>query len=91
MKLPTIEEFAVQAAEKALDEYVYEGKTLRQWVEILKDYDDKQSTLQNIVEKLKEEHIECEKCPLFEKVFRQVAFEEAIAIVKEVGGMNERA
>ena len=31
-KFPTIEEFAKSVAEKALDEYVCDGKTLRQWV-----------------------------------------------------------
>ena len=35
MEFPTIEEFAKDVAEKALDEYEYKGKTLRQWVEII--------------------------------------------------------
>lgn len=53
MKFPTFEEMAKEVAEKALDEYVYEGKTIRQWVEILKDYDDKKTTLERIAEQLK--------------------------------------
>lgn len=66
MKFPTISEMARDVAEKALDEYVYEGKTIRQWVEVLKDYDDKQATLERIVERLEEELIladgEKERC-----------------------------
>ena len=34
MKFPTMDEFAQNVAEKALDEYEYKGKTLRQWIEI---------------------------------------------------------
>lgn len=83
MKFPTITEIAKEVAEKALDEYVYEGKTIRQWVEILKDYDDKQSTLQDIVERLEERK---NRPPELE--YRHLNFEEAIEIVKEVGGMN---
>ena len=35
MKFPTMDEFAKNVAEKALDEYEYNGKTLREWVEII--------------------------------------------------------
>ena len=35
MKFPTYEEMAQNVAEKALDEYEYKGKTLRQWIEIV--------------------------------------------------------
>ena len=35
MEFPTIEEFAKDVAEKALDEYEYNGKTIRQWIEII--------------------------------------------------------
>lgn len=55
MKFPTIEEMAKEVAEKALDEYVYEGKTIRQWGEILKDYVDKKTTLERIAEQLEAE------------------------------------
>jgi hypothetical protein len=35
MKFPTIDEFAKGVAEKALDEVTYEGKTIREWAEII--------------------------------------------------------
>ena len=35
MKFPTYEEMARNVAEKALDEYVYEGKTIREWVRMI--------------------------------------------------------
>ena len=35
MEFPTIDKFAKEVAEKALDEITYEGKTVREWVEIL--------------------------------------------------------
>ena len=35
MKFPTVEEMAQNVAEKALDEWEYKGKTLRQWVKII--------------------------------------------------------
>jgi hypothetical protein len=35
MEFPTIDEFAKNVAEKALDEILYEGKTVREWVEII--------------------------------------------------------
>lgn len=73
MKFPTTEEFVKSIAEKAFDEYEYEGKTLRQWVEILKDYDDKQTTLQRIVERLEKE------LPIYNG--------KAIQIVRKEGGL----
>lgn len=54
IKFNVVEEMAKTVAEKALDEYVYQGKTIRQWVEILKDYDAKQTVLHEIVERLEE-------------------------------------
>ena len=35
MKFPTIKEMAEEVAEKALDEFEYKDKTLRQWIEII--------------------------------------------------------
>lgn len=35
MKFPTYEEMAKNVAEKALDEYEYKNKTLREWIEII--------------------------------------------------------
>ncbi len=34
-KLPTYEEMGKKIAEEALDGYIYKGKTLREWVDIL--------------------------------------------------------
>lgn len=34
-KFPTMDEFAKSVAEKALDDYMYEGKTIREWTEII--------------------------------------------------------
>lgn len=35
-KLPTIDEFVKTVVEKTLDEFEYEGKTIREWVELIK-------------------------------------------------------
>lgn len=40
---------------------------------------------EKVVEQLEELHKKCENCPKFEKVFRQVAFEKSIDIVKKGG------
>lgn len=79
MKFPTMEEMARNLAEKALDEYVYEGKTIRQWAEVLADYDDKQTTLERIVERLEK------KIQPLHNVNWNAAIEEAIEIIKEEG------
>ena len=34
-KLPTIEEFAKQVSDLALDEFEYEGKTIREWAQLI--------------------------------------------------------
>lgn len=34
-KFPTFEEMCKRIAEEALDGYIYEGKTLREWIDIL--------------------------------------------------------
>lgn len=34
-KFPTMEEFAKQATDLALDEFQYEGKTIREWTEVI--------------------------------------------------------
>lgn len=61
-------------------EYLRE-KTVKAW--------NTRKSMERILERLKEKHVESEKCPKFEKAFRQVAFEEAIEIVKEEGGLHE--
>ena len=35
LRFQMVEEMAKEVAEKALNEYVFEGKTIRQWVEII--------------------------------------------------------
>lgn len=35
MEFPTIDKFAKEVAENALDEITYEGKTIREWAEII--------------------------------------------------------
>ena len=40
MKFPTYEKMAKDVAEKALDEYVYQGKTLREWIQIILESQD---------------------------------------------------
>ena len=92
MKIPTTEEFVKSIAEKAFNEYEYEGKTLRQWVEILKDYVDKQTTLQRIVERLEEVMDEAQD-KLSEDFIYYDGYgdgvDRAIEIVREEGGLNE--
>ncbi len=39
MEFPTIDKFAKDVAEKVLDEFIYEGKTIREWVEIIAKQD----------------------------------------------------
>lgn len=51
MKFSLIEKMGKNVAKKAFDEYEYKGKTIRQWADILKDYDDKQATLQRIAKR----------------------------------------
>lgn len=38
-EFPTYEEMAKEVAEKALDEFTYKDKTLREWVEIIVEQD----------------------------------------------------
>lgn len=83
IKFKTITEMAKEVAEKALDEYEYEGKTIRQWVEILKDYDDKQSTLQEIVKRLEKK--------IDNKLYNpnwNAGIIAAISIVEHIGGVK---
>ena len=35
VKFPTMDEFAKEVAEKALDDFEYEGKTIREWVQMI--------------------------------------------------------
>lgn len=38
-KIPTYEEIAKKVAEKALDEFLYEGKSIREWIKIIASED----------------------------------------------------
>ena len=38
MKFPSMDEFVKSCADKALNEYEYEGRTFREWIEILKKH-----------------------------------------------------
>ena len=35
MKFPTVNKLAEQVDEEALDKYLYKGKTLREWIDII--------------------------------------------------------
>ena len=100
MKFSLIEEMAKNVAEKAFDEYEDQGKTLRQWVEILKDYDDKKDTLQRIVERLEEENtlikeqrkeaIEYDDEQIIFATNNQIrSFDYSLRVIREEGGIHE--
>lgn len=38
-RFPRLEEFAKAVAEEALDEYEYNGKTLRQWIDAIIEFE----------------------------------------------------
>ncbi len=40
-ELPPFEVMAKKVAEQALDEYIYKGKTLRKWIDIIIDFEKK--------------------------------------------------
>lgn len=91
MKFPSIEEMVKDVAEKALDEYEYQGRTIRQWVEILKDHNDKRDTLQRIVEQLEamQDNLptELSHCHEFYVEGMFEGLNRGIKIVKEEGGL----
>lgn len=39
IKFPTMDEFAKEVAEKALDEFLYDGKSIREWMQIIASED----------------------------------------------------
>ena len=51
----TIDKFTKEVAEKALDEITYEGKTVREWVEIIV----KQQPIENVFDNIKAEIMDC--------------------------------
>ena len=71
MKFPTIKEMAEEVAEKALDEFEYKGKTLRQWIDAIYAASESFEWCDGCKEYDQEQHC----CHRFSKVIRQ-AFEE---------------
>ena len=71
MKFPTIKEMAEEVAEKALDEFEYKGKTLRQWIDAIYAASESFEWCDGCKEYDQEKHC----CHRFTKVIRQ-AFEE---------------
>lgn len=54
MKFPTMTEMAKDVAEKALDEYEYKGKTIRQWIDEIISLENKTSDWIPVTERLPE-------------------------------------
>lgn len=71
MKFPTIKEMAEEVAEKALDEFEYKGKTLRQWIDAIYAASESFEWCDGCKEYDQEQHC----CHRYTKVIRQ-AFEE---------------
>ena len=71
MKFPTIKEMAEEVAEKALDEFEYKGKTLRQWIDAIYAASESFEWCDGCKEYDQEQHC----CHRYSKVIRQ-AFEE---------------
>ena len=71
MKFPTIKEMAEEVAEKALDEFEYKGKTLRQWIDAIYAASESFEWCTDCKEYDQEQHC----CHRYSKVIRQ-AFEE---------------
>lgn len=44
MKFPTVNKLAEQVAEEALDKYLYKGKTLREWIDIILSQEESSET-----------------------------------------------
>ena len=71
MEFPTIKEMAEEVAKKALDEFEYKGKTLRQWIDAIYAASESFEWCDGCKEYDQEKHC----CHRFTKVIRQ-AFEE---------------
>ena len=71
MKFPTIKEMAEEVAKKALDEFEYKGKTLRQWIDAIYAASESFEWCDGCKEYDQEQHC----CHRYSKVIRQ-AFEE---------------
>jgi hypothetical protein len=71
MKFPTIKEMAEEVAEKALDEFEYKGKTLRQWIDAIYAASESFEWCDGCKEYDQEQHC----CHRFTKVIRQAVAE----------------
>ena len=71
MKFPTIKEMAEEVAEKALDEFEYKGKTLRQWIDAIYAASESFEWCDGCKEYDQEQHC----CYRFTKVIRQAVAE----------------
>ena len=71
MKFPTIKEMATEIAEKALDEFEYKGKTLRQWIDAIYAASESFEWCDGCKEYDQEQHC----CHRFTKVIRQAVSE----------------
>ena len=71
MKFPTIKETAEEVAEKALDEFEYKGKTLRQWIDAICAASESFEWCDGCKEYDQEKHC----CHRFTKVIRQAVAE----------------
>ena len=60
MRFPTEDEWVKMIGDKALDEYIYDGKTLREWVKILKE--KQTNTAEWIIVGKTTFHYECSIC-----------------------------
>lgn len=71
MKFPTIKEMAEEVAEKALDEFEYNGKTLRQWIDAIYAASESFEWCDGCKEYDQEQHC----CHRYTKVIRQAVAE----------------
>lgn len=55
IKFPTMDEWAKKVAEKALDEFLYDGKSIREWMKIIAEQEPKTEWIP-VSERLPEEH-----------------------------------
>ena len=82
MEFPTIDKFANEVAEKALDEITYEGKTIREWAEII----TKQQPCEDCIsrsEALKHTHIEYDDDGVGHKVVYAEDIEELPSVTPQ--------
>lgn len=79
MKFPTFEEMAKEVAEKALDEFEYKGKTLRQWIDAIYAASESFEWCDGCKEYDQEQHC----CHRFTKVIRNAVEDMQIVRCKD--------